>query len=63
VAVVSATRIELEQEVQISVEAGRVMIEPVATVDCSLERLVEGITRGNFHPEADFGAPAGRERG
>ncbi len=63
VAVMNAACIELEQDVQISVEEGRIIIEPVATVDYSLERLVKGITRGNSHPEADFGAPAGRERG
>jgi antitoxin MazE len=57
----SAARLELEQRVQVTVEEGRVIIEPLGRIEYSLEQLVAGITRKNSHPEVGFGAPVGKE--
>jgi antitoxin MazE len=61
VAVMNAAKLEVEQEVHVTVEEGRIIIEPVDRVEYSLDRLVGGITRKNCHGEIDFGAPVGKE--
>lgn len=61
VSVMSAARLELEQKVQVTVEEGRIIIEPVGRIEYSLDRLVAGITRRNSHGEVSFGAPVGKE--
>ena len=61
VSVMSAARLKLEQKVQVTVEQGRVIIEPEGRIEYSLDRLVAGITRKNAHKEISFGAPAGKE--
>lgn len=61
VSVMSAARLELEQRVQVTVEEGRVIIEPLGRIEYSLKQLVAGITRKNSHPEVSFGAPVGKE--
>jgi len=60
-AVLKAAGYSLEQKVDISVSRGRIVIAPSDKVEYSLDALVAGITRGNSHEEADFGAPVGRE--
>jgi antitoxin MazE len=61
VSVMSAAKLELEQKVQVTVEDGRIIIEPVGGAEYSLDQLVAGITRKNSHGEAGFGAPVGKE--
>ena len=61
VSVMSAARLKLEQKVQLTVEHGRIIIEPVGRIEYSLDRLVAGITRKNTHKEISFGAPVGKE--
>lgn len=61
VSVMSAAKLELEQRVQVTVEEGRVIIEPLDRIEYSLEQLVAGITRKNSHTEVSFGAPVGKE--
>lgn len=61
VSVMSAARLKLEQKVQVTVEQGRIIIEPVGRIEYSLDRLVAGITRKNSHKEISFGAPVGKE--
>ena len=61
VSVMSAARLKLEQKVQVTVEQGRIIIEPVGRIEYSLDRLVAGITRKNTHKEISFGAPVGKE--
>jgi antitoxin MazE len=51
----------VEQRVNISVSQGRIVIEPSDRVTYDLDALVDGITAGNRHEEADFGAPVGKE--
>jgi len=60
-AVMEEARLEIDQAVDIRVEAGRVVIEPLATPEFTLDALLAGVTRHNLHEEEDFGAPVGRE--
>ena len=59
-AVMEAAHLRLEQAVDIRVENGRIVIEPVAPSYC-LEDLLAGITTQNRHSEQDFGMPQGKE--
>jgi antitoxin MazE len=56
-----AGQFELEQEVKITAEDGRIIIEPLHKVEYSLDELLAGITAENAHPEASFGSPMGKE--
>ncbi len=47
-------------EVEISLEGGRIVITPVGK-DYGLGELVDGITRENRHDERDWGPPVGNE--
>ncbi|MGJ0454241.1 MAG: AbrB/MazE/SpoVT family DNA-binding domain-containing protein [Methylocystis sp.] len=60
-AVMEEARLEIDQAVDIRVEAGRVVIEPLAAPEFTLDALLAGVTRDNLHDEEDFGAPVGRE--
>jgi antitoxin MazE len=60
-AVLEATRVQLDEEVDIREEAGRIVIEPVREKKYKLEDLLKGITKDNIHEEVDFGAPEGKE--
>jgi antitoxin MazE len=48
-------------EVDIAVRNGRLIIEPVAAPEVSLEELVAGITPANLHPEQLAAGPRGAE--
>lgn len=60
VKIMEAARLHLNQEVEIRVKDGRVIIEPV-TPQYSLEDLLSGIRQENLHTEMDVGAPQGKE--
>jgi antitoxin MazE len=60
-AVLREASLGVEQRVNISVSQGRIVIEPSDRVSYELDALVEGITSGNRHEEADFGGPVGKE--
>ena len=60
-AVMEEARLEIDQAVDIRVEAGRVVIEPLVASEFTLDALLAGVTRDNLHEEEDFGAPVGRE--
>ena len=60
-AVLAATRLEIDEEVDIREEAGRIVIEPVRQKVYNLDELVQGINRDNLHESVDFGAPEGKE--
>ena len=47
--------------VDITVDDGKIVIEPVVEAEVSLSRLVQGITPENVHRETNTGAPLGRE--
>lgn len=59
-AVMEAAHLTLDQAVDVRVENGRVVIDPVAPT-FSLDDLLAGITATNRHGEQDFGIPQGQE--
>jgi antitoxin MazE len=59
--VLAATRLEIDEEVDIREEAGRIVIEPVRQSVYNLDDLVQGINRDNLHESVDFGVPEGKE--
>ncbi len=60
-AVMEEARLEIDQTVDVRVEEGRVVIEPLVALEFTLDALLAGVTRDNLHEEEDFGAPVGRE--
>jgi len=61
VAVMEAAHLAVDQTVEIKVEAGRLIIEPIAPT-YRLDALLAGITEENRHEAVEFGAPQGREQ-
>ena len=47
--------------VNLTVEEGRVIIEPVRKVKYSLDALLKGVSKKNIHPSVDTGPAVGRE--
>jgi len=60
-AIMEAAHLAVDQAVEIRVEQGRVIIEPVAP-PCSLDALLAAITPENRHDEVDLGPPQGNEQ-
>lgn len=60
-AIFDAAKLSLDQTVDVRVENGRVVLEPVAKQDYDLSALLAGITPENTHAPVDFGKPVGRE--
>ncbi len=60
-ALLEATKVQLDEEVDIHEEAGRIVIEPVREKSYKLDVLLNGITNDNIHEELDFGRPEGKE--
>ncbi len=58
-----AEKISLQDggEVEIRVEKGKLIVEPVAAKRYTLDELVAGITAANRHEETVWGPPVGRE--
>jgi len=59
--VMQAAEVQIDQEVDIREEAGRIVIEPVREKTYKLDELLKGITRENTHEIIDFGNPEGKE--
>ncbi|MBU3888149.1 AbrB/MazE/SpoVT family DNA-binding domain-containing protein [Methylosinus sporium] len=59
-AVMEQARLEIGQTVELRVEGGRVVIEPLTAPECSLDDLLAGVTPENLHDEESFGPPAVR---
>lgn len=60
-AAIAGASFSVEQQVNLTVTPGRIVIEPIDAVEYDLEELVEGITARNSHGEVDFGKPVGKE--
>lgn len=58
--IMQACDLHLDCPVEVHVEDGRIVIEPVRE-DYDLDSLVAGIRDDNLHEELDTGAPVGRE--
>lgn len=56
-----AMHLEIDQEVELREEGGRIVIEPVDRPEYRIEDLVREITADNVYDEADTGPPVGRE--
>lgn len=59
-AILDAVHFSIDQDVDIRVEDGRIIIEPLRK-QVTLERLLAQVTPENLHGEIDFGASVGRE--
>jgi antitoxin MazE len=55
--------LEKDREVELSVEKGRLIVEPPTTTTPSytLEELLAGVRPSNLHGETDWGPPVGQE--
>jgi antitoxin MazE len=60
-AVLQASRLRLDDDVEVRGEEGRVVIEPLQVKTYRLKDLLKGITGKNLHEPIEFGAPEGRE--
>ena len=60
--IMQASRLALDDAVDIREEGGRIVIEPIRNDDCDLKRLLAGITPENLHAEIDFGGRIGKEQ-
>ena len=61
VSVMQATRLGLNEVVEVREEAGRIVIEPVRRKTYELTKLLKGITSKNQHEAVDFGPAVGKE--
>jgi antitoxin MazE len=59
--VMQATRLDLDEVVDVREEAGRIVIEPVRQKTYELGKLLEEITSKNQHEAVDFGPAMGKE--
>jgi len=59
--VMQATRLDLDEAVDVREEAGRIVIEPVRKKVYDLDQLLKGITSKNQHEAVDFGPALGKE--
>lgn len=60
-AVMEEARLEVGQPVEVRVEAGCIVIEPLTAPEFSLDELLAGLTPENLHEEESFGALVARE--
>jgi antitoxin MazE len=60
-AIMQAAHLRLDEAVDVRVEDGRIVVEPVHPKEYDLDQLLAAITSNNLHAEADFGAPVGKE--
>jgi len=60
-AVMRAMHLELDEEVDVREEAGRIVIQPIRRKNYDLDELLKGITAKNRHDPVDFGPPSGKE--
>jgi len=57
--VLAASRLSLDQAVDVREENGRIIVEPI--VKDELQALIAAITPENIHHEVSFGPPVGLE--
>jgi antitoxin MazE len=55
------SKIEQGSVVDLSLDNGRMIVEPVVPQEYSLEALLAKVTKKNLHSEIDFGKPVGKE--
>jgi antitoxin MazE len=57
----SECNLSVESPVDLRVENGRIIVEPIDMPEYNLDDLLAGVTLENFHEEIDFGPPVGKE--
>ncbi len=60
-AVLEAAKVGLDQPVDLHVEGGRIVIEPLRPVRYNIADLVAGITDDNRHAPVDMGNAVGQD--
>lgn len=60
-AIMDEGKLNLDQELDISIKDGVIILEPIKQKDASLASLIDGITDENMHGSTDFGASEGQE--
>lgn len=55
------SRIEQGSLVDVSLDNGRIVVQPQAEREYTLEELLAGVTKANLHGEVSFGPPVGKE--
>lgn len=55
------SNIEQGSVVEVSLDQGKIVVEPVTETDYTLEELLAGVTKRNLHAETDTGAAQGKE--
>lgn len=60
-AVMHAMDLNLDEEVDVREESGRIVIEPLQRKVYDLRKLLKAITAKNLHDPIDFGSPMGKE--
>lgn len=53
--------LERDRDVELSVQAGRLVVELPSAPSYTLEQLLAGVRPSNVHRETDWGPPVGRE--
>lgn len=59
--VMSDAQLKIDSVVDVRVEEGRIVLDPVRPDALTLDALLADITQENLHGEADFGEPVGKE--
>ena len=60
-AVMQASRLSLDDIVEVREEGGCIVIEPVRQKTYDLDELIKGISAKNRHDIVEFGVPQGKE--
>ena len=60
-AFVKETMVAYGTKVDMSVDKGKIIIDPQIDSDYTLDDLLKGVTRDNIHAEVDSNGPVGRE--
>jgi antitoxin MazE len=60
-AVLEATRLRLDEPVEIRVDEGRIVIEPIRAKTYDINELINQITPENRHELIEWGPPVGKE--
>ncbi len=60
-ALVRAASLNLDQKVSITARGGKLIIEPLDSIEYTLAELLSGISPANLHEEVDTGRPVGNE--
>lgn len=59
--VMAEAKLDIDSKVDVRVEGGRIVVEPLAPADLGLSSLLAGITTENLHDEVPFGGSLGKE--